>query len=164
MKLRFINDPSLREVSELVLLSELDYIKSLIPEMVLIMTSHKGIGLAANQVGILKRFFIFKDTEEIKLIINPEILELNKVETYQEGCLSIPGVFANTERATYVKLKFKDDSFNDIVTEYNGLQAIAIQHEVDHLNGKLYIDSLTYVKRTMTLSKYGKLTKKGNKR
>ena len=132
--------------------------------MILIMTSHKGIGLAANQVGILKRFFIFKDTEEIKLIINPEILELNKVETYQEGCLSIPGVIANTERATYVKLKFKDDSFNDIVTEYNGLQAIAIQHEVDHLNGKLYIDSLTYVKRTMTLSKYGKLTKKGNKR
>ena len=159
MRLRLMNDPVLRRPTVPVEQGELDYIKSLIPEMTKIMNDEEGTGLAANQVGISKRFFIIKDKEEVKLVINPEIVELGPLSSFQEGCLSIPGTSAETQRAQHIKLRFRDENFNEINTEYNGLSAVAIQHEVDHLDGKLYIDKLLPVRRMLTVNKYKKFLK-----
>ena len=159
MKLRLMNDPVLRRATVPVAPEELEHVKSLLPEMTEIMNKENGIGLAANQVGISQRFFIIKIEEQTKLVINPEIIEIGPLSDFDEGCLSIPGTSAITQRAQYVKLRYKDENFNDIETEYNGLSAVAIQHEVDHLNGKLYIDVLPPMRRALTVNKYKKYIK-----
>lgn len=159
MKLRLMNDPVLRKATSPVVQDDLETIKSLVPQMVEIMNAEEGVGLAANQVGVSKRFFIMKDGEEVRILLNPEIIELGPLTPFTEGCLSIPGTSAETQRAQHVKLKYKDENFNDIETEYNGLTAVAIQHEVDHLDGKLYIDHLQPMRRMMTVNKYLKFIK-----
>jgi len=165
MKLKLMTDLCLREKTTLVNESELSYIKSVIPDMIRIMNIEEGTGLAANQVGISKQFFIIKDNDEVKLIINPEITELGPLSPFIEGCLSIPGTSAETQRARHLKLKYRDENFNEIEIEYNGLAAVAIQHEVDHLNGKLYIDQLSPMKRLLTVDRHRKfLNSKGRKR
>ena len=156
MKLLLMNSPALREVCSPVSLEELDYVKSLVPAMALIAKQEEGAALAANQVGILKRFFVFKDGT---LVINPEILEIGPLKRFQEGCLSIPGTFADTQRAQTIKLRYKDSTFADIEIEYNGIQAVAIQHEIDHLDGKLYIDQLPPMKRLLVLDRHRKFMK-----
>jgi peptide deformylase len=154
----------LRTESEPVIEVELTDILSYIPEMIKIMNAEGGVGLAANQVGIAKRFFIIKLDEEVKLIINPTILEIGNTSKYEEGCLSIPGASAETYRARYIKIKYKDNSFNDVEQEFNGLAAIAIQHEIDHINGKLYIDHLEPMRRLLIANKHRDfLNKKGRK-
>lgn len=164
MYLRLMNDPVLREPTISVSQDELDYVKSLVPDMTKIMNDEGGYGLAANQVGISKRFFIKKDGEGVKLIINPEILELGPLQPYQEGCLSIPGTNAETQRAYRIKFKYKDESFNDVEEELTGIDAIAIQHEVDHLDGKLYTDSLSPMKKMLALKKYTSFVKRMGRR
>lgn len=160
-----MNDPVLREPTVPVTLEELEYVKSLIPEMIKVMNYEEGSGLAANQVGISKRFFIMKNGDEVKLILNPEILELGPLLPFQEGCLSIPGTSALTQRARRIKFKYRDESFNEIEGEYNDLLAIVIQHEVDHLDGKLYIDQLPPMRRLLTVDRHRKfLNMKGRRR
>ena len=156
MKLRLMNDPALREVCPPVLESELDYIKSLVPEMSKILEQEDGAALAANQVGIIKRFFLMKDG---KLIINPEIIEIGPLRPFEEGCLSIPGTFGPTQRAQTIKVKYKDETFTDVETEYKGIEAVAIQHEIDHLDGKLYIDQIPPMRRMLVLDKHRKFLK-----
>lgn len=135
---------------------ELDYIKSLVPEMSKILEAEDGAALAANQVGINKRFFLMRDG---KLIINPELLEIGPLTKYEEGCLSIPGTWAETQRAQYVKVRYKDESFADVEAEYNGQDAVAFQHEIDHLDGKLYTDQLKPMRRQLVLEKHRKFLK-----
>lgn len=161
MKLKLLNDPALREVCVPVEQGELEYIKSLVPEMTKILETENGAALAANQVGINKRFFLMKDG---RLIINPEIIEMGPLTKYDEGCLSIPGTWAETQRARQVKVRYKDDSFSDIEIEYNGLDAIAFQHEIDHLDGKLYTDQLKPMKRQLVLNKHRKFLKMRSRR
>lgn len=156
MKLRLMNDPALREVCPPVLESELDYIKSLVPEMSKILAQEDGAALAANQVGIIKRFFLMKDG---KLIINPEIIEIGPLKPFEEGCLSIPGTFGPTQRAQTIKVRYKDETFTDIEAEYKGMQAVAIQHEIDHLDGKLYTDQIPPMRRMLVLDKHRKFLK-----
>ncbi len=156
MKLRLMNDPALREVCPPVLESELDYIKSLVPEMSKILEQEDGAALAANQVGIIKRFFLMKDG---KLVINPEIIEIGPLKPFEEGCLSIPGTFGPTQRAQTIKVRYKDETFTDIETEYKGIEAVAIQHEIDHLDGKLYIDQIPPMRRMLVLDKHRKFLK-----
>lgn len=157
-----MNDPALRKVCEPVALEELDHIKSLVPDMLKIMSEEGGIALAANQVGVIKRFFVMSDG---KLIINPTITKLGPLSPYEEGCLSIPGVSGLTVRAQELTVSYKDETFSDITVSYNGLEAVAIQHEIDHLDGILYIDQIAPVRRHMLLEKYRKLAKiKGRKK
>ena len=161
MKLLLINDPALRKVCEPVLPEELDYIKSLIPDMQKILDKEEGAALAANQVGIIKRFFILKSGQ---LIINPEIIEIGALHPFDEGCLSIPGTSATTERAQHLKVRFKDENFLDVEIEYKGIEAVAIQHEIDHLDGKLYIDQLKPMRKILTLDRHRKFLKTRSRR
>lgn len=151
-----MNDPALREVCPPVLLEELDYIKSLVPEMSKILDQEDGAALAANQVGIIKRFFLMRSG---KLIINPEILEIGPLKPFEEGCLSIPGTSGTTQRAQTLKVRFKDETFSDVEIEYNGIEAVAVQHEIDHLDGKLYTDQIPPMRRMLVLDKHRKFLK-----
>lgn len=161
MKLRLMNDPALREVCPPVIEDELDYIKSLVPEMSKILEQEDGAALAANQVGIIKRFFLMKDG---KLVINPEIIEIGPLKPFEEGCLSIPGTYGPTQRAQTLKVRYKDESFADVEAEYNGMEAVAIQHEIDHLDGKLYIDQIPPMRRMLVLDKHRKFLKMRGRR
>lgn len=161
MKLLLMNDPALRQVCEPVKLEELDYIKSLIPDMKKIMEFEDGAALAANQVGVIKRFFLMKSGQ---LVINPEIVEIGPLTPFEEGCLSIPGTSATTQRAQKIKVRFKDESFLDVEVEYIGIDAVAIQHEIDHLDGKLYTDQLSPMRRMLVLDKHRKFIKMRGRR
>jgi peptide deformylase len=155
MKLRLVNDPVLRERALEVSKDEVADILSLVPEMTKIMNNENGLGLAANQVGLLKRFFIIKDENgDIQTIFNPEIIEMDQIRQYDEGCLSIPGASAKTRRAFSLKLKYKNESFEDTEKIFTEIIAVAIQHEIDHLNGKLYIDTLTSPQKILVLKKH----------
>lgn len=127
----------------------------------------QGVGIAANQVGDNRAIFILATPEAFnEVFLNPEILEKSEpIDFFEEGCLSVPGVTAqNKARFNKVKLKYTDyKTMQSVEKEYQGLTAVAIQHEVDHLNGKLYIDHLGPVAKSLTLGKYNKLLKSFNK-
>ena len=156
MKLLLMNDPALRKVCEPVKPEELDSIKAQVPDMMKLLEFEDGAALAANQVGIIKRFFLLRNGT---LVINPEILEIGPLTKYEEGCLSIPGAWAETQRAQHIKVRYKDENFADVEEEYNGQDAVAFQHEIDHLNGKLYTDQLAPMKRLLTLDRHRKFLK-----
>lgn len=161
MKLLLMNDPALRQVCEPVKPEELDYVKSLVPEMTTILEKEEGAALAANQVGIIKRFFLMKDGT---LVINPEILSAGPPQRFEEGCLSIPGTWAETQRSLHIKVKYKDSDFNDVEKEFIGVEAVAIQHEIDHLDGKLYVDQLQPMRKLLVLEKHRKFLKMRGRR
>ena len=150
----------MRELTTSILPHELSFVLDQVEEMTNIMRIEGGIALAANQVGIPKRFFIMKIEEQTKLFINPEILEMSGTSSYEEGCLSIPGVSAKTQRAKTIKLKFKDRDFADQQEEFIGINAVAVQHEIDHLDGKLYIDKLSAPNRMLLMEKHRQFLKK----
>ena len=104
----------------------------------------EGVGLAAPQVGLLRRFCIVDigDEEGLIELINPVIIETSGSQIGQEGCLSIPGESAEVERPMYVKVRAQDRFGNNIVVEGEGLKARAFCHEIDHLDGILYIDKV----------------------
>lgn len=156
MKIRLMNDPILHTPTTPVSRDELDYVKSLVPDMVQAMNNEGGAGLAANQVGIAKRFFILKEGDGSILFINPEIVSMNAKVEFQEGCLSIPGTSATTMRASELRLKYLDENFNEVEQDYREFVAAAIQHEVDHLDGKLYVDQLPPMKRSLVIKKHHK--------
>lgn len=162
MKIQLINSPYLRDKTNDVAVEEVNSIIELIPQMTQLMNSLNGLGLAANQVGLSKRFFIMKVGEDVDLIMNPTILEIGERKPFVEGCLSIPGTSATTQRARYLKLRYKDQGFNDVEREFHGMDALIIQHEVDHLDGKLYIDALPPMKKMLALKQHKDfLNKKG---
>ncbi len=110
----------------------------------------QGVGLAATQVDIHRRFFVADcggDEPEPLVFVNPEIIEQDGLFENEEGCLSFPGVFATVERAGTVKVKALDRNGEPFELEAEGLLAICIQHEIDHLNGKLFVDYLSPLKR-----------------
>ncbi len=116
-----------------------------IKEMFTVLKTKKGVGLAAPQVGIPKRFFIVEMQEEKTsyVCINPEILSFqNSFEVIDEGCLSIPGVWAPVSRSKKVSMKYTDLDGKEHIVKVTGLLARAFQHECDHLEGKLFIDLL----------------------
>lgn len=115
-------------------------IKELIEDMIDTMYEADGVGLAAPQVGILKRIFVIDVGEGPMVFINPEILETGGTQTGDEGCLSIPGYYAPVCRPNYVKVKFLDENMQEQVLEAEDFFARAILHENDHLNGVLFKD------------------------
>jgi peptide deformylase len=121
------------------------------------MLAENGMGLAANQIGYPIRIFILKKENSYEEYINPEVLSQEDLGTFEgEGCLSIPGVSAITKRYRRLRLRWQDRQGTTHEDDFENLQAFAVQHEMDHLNGKLYIDQFGPVKRQLMLSKHRK--------
>ena len=126
-----------------------DSIRQLAKNMLLTMYSAKGIGLAAPQVGVQKRILVidlnFEDPDTPpNVFINPEIISSSaSLDTYEEGCLSIPGVYLNVLRPSSIKLSYRDEMGRPKKMNAEGLMARCIQHEIDHLNGVLFVDKVT---------------------
>lgn len=143
-------DPRLRTKAKPVQLVD-DALRQLIDDMFETMYAAPGIGLAASQVNVHKRVVVMdlsEDNSEPLVFINPQFTVLSdELEQYQEGCLSVPGFYENVERPQKVRISALDrngDSFEMIA---EGLLAVCIQHECDHLNGKLFVDYLSTLKR-----------------
>ena len=161
-------DPILREKSASLEKVD-DEIRALLDDMLETMYAAPGIGLAAVQVGILKRLIVIdisKDEEKKNplILINPEIISRSqKKSIYEEGCLSLPGHFAEIERPAECEIKFVDYNGKEKKLHAKGLLATCIQHEVDHLNGILFIDYLSKLKKDMIIKKLIKHKKELNK-
>jgi len=151
-------DPRLRNVAQPVT----DFgpeLQKLIDDMYETMYHEKGIGLAATQIGIAKRLAVIDVSQERNqrlCIINPEILTREGSELMEEGCLSVPGIYDKAPRAVRVKMRALDRQGKSFELETDGLLAHCIQHEIDHLNGKLFIDYLSPLKRKMAQKKLEK--------
>lgn len=143
MKIRIYPDPVLRIVSRKVDFRDKE-IKSIIKKMKAAMKTEKGVGLAANQVGIAKRIILIDDFNEVIPMLNPEIVFMSETkETDLEGCLSFPEISVPISRSTMLKVKYEDEKGNEWIMEFEGLFARAVQHEIDHINGVLIIDYLS---------------------
>lgn len=140
-------------------------VEGLINNMVETMYAAKGIGLAANQVGVDKRIIVLDVPEEngsgknLIVLINPEIVVSEGKTTYEEGCLSLPGFTAEVKRFLKVRVRGLDRWGKDVEIDGEGLLAIALQHEIDHLEGILFIDRLSRLKRDIIKRKIAKTLK-----
>jgi peptide deformylase len=162
-----VPDPRLRQVSSPV--EEVDdEVRALIADMFDTMYAAPGIGLAAIQIGVPKRLLVIdlqepeeEDGEPVRdprVFINPEILTHSEVELpYQEGCLSVPDQYAEVERPDRIRARWLDEQGVSHEEDIEGLLAICLQHEMDHLEGILFIDHLSRLKREMILRKVAKL-------
>ena len=130
-------------------------IVQLIDDMLDTMYEQNGVGLAAPQVGMLKRIVVIDVGEGPIVMINPVILETSGSQTGSEGCLSVPGKNGTVTRPMYVKAQFQDEEMNTYIIEGEELLARAICHEVDHLDGKLYVDLVEGKLRDYELDGYG---------
>lgn len=115
-------------------------IRTLIDDMLETMYEHDGVGLAAPQVGVLKRIVVIDVGEGPVVMINPEIIETSGEQTGAEGCLSLPGKYGTVTRPNYVKAKFYDENMDEYEIEGEELLARAICHELDHLDGHMYTE------------------------
>ena len=164
-KLLYIPHPLLRQKAEKIKKvgeKELEIAK----KMKEIMLKAPGVGLAANQIGVLKQivtiFFIEEDTnKEIQYnLFNPEIISYsNEKVIMEEGCLSLPKQFAEIERPAKIKLQFLNERNKLIIKEASGVEARILQHEIDHLSGKLFVDYLSSLKRNIMIKKVQKFLK-----
>jgi peptide deformylase len=128
-------DPRLRTVAAQVTVFD-DELKQFVADMYETMYAANGVGLAATQVNVHKRVLVADmsdDRDEPMALINPEILEKDGQQVYQEGCLSFPGIYADVTRALRVKVRAQDASGNEIIVDVEGPLAVCIQHEMDHL-------------------------------
>jgi peptide deformylase len=157
-------DKRLRLVSEPV--KQIDAgIRKLVDDMFETMYKAPGIGLAAIQVGVAKRVITMDlskkdDSHQPQVFINPEITwQSEKVAKYEEGCLSIPDYYEEVERPAEVKVKYLDLAGKKQELEAKGLLATCLQHEIDHINGVLFIDHLSKLKRDRVIKKFAKAAK-----
>ncbi len=151
-------DPRLRNVAQPVEAVD-DNIRKLADDMLETMYAAPGIGLAATQVNVDKRVIVIDISEEKNqplYLINPEIIELAGVEEMEEGCLSVPGIYETVKRADQVRIRALGLDGKAFEMEANELLAVCIQHEIDHLDGKLFVDYLSQLKRTRIRKKHEK--------
>jgi len=142
-------DPRLRIKAKPVDVFDAD-LQRLVDDMFETMYDAPGIGLAATQVNVHKRVIVIDVSEEKDqplVLINPEILADRGLEEMQEGCLSVPDYFDNVQRSDWVRVRAQDQHGETFELETDGLLAVCIQHEIDHLNGKLFVDYLSELKR-----------------
>jgi len=141
VKVRILGDPVLRKKSVPVI--DFSVVRSIMEELKIIMYQEDGVGLAAPQLGISLRFFGMDDGSGFKMIVNPEIIERSEEkEIGEEGCLSIPNVFADIERSRWVRVRYQDEHGSYHEELLQGYSARIFQHEYDHLDGILFIDRL----------------------
>ena len=156
LDIRVLGDPVLRKITTPV--EEIDdRIRSLISDMFDTMYAAEGIGLAAPQVGRTERIAVMDVEGQKFALINPEIIESEGSARGEEGCLSIPDVFGEVTRATRVIVRALNEKGEQIEVEGTELLARCMQHEIDHLDGKLFIDYLSMLKRRSALSKWEKV-------
>lgn len=156
-----IPDPVLRQVCQPIVKVD-DRVRALADDMLETMYEAPGIGLAASQIGVLQRMFVLDVAPEDEpkspmVFINPKIVwSSDETSVYQEGCLSIPEYFEDVERPSAIKIQFMNREGSDQELEADGLFATCIQHELDHLNGTLFIDYLSKLKRDRVIKKFSK--------
>ena len=149
LKILEFPDPRLRTKASPVETVD-DELRSLIGDMFETMYEAPGIGLAATQVDVHKRLLVADvspDKSDPHVLINPEIIEKDGVTASDEGCLSVPGYYEEVQRAEHIRVRFLDRNGEQQEMEAEGLLAICIQHEMDHLEGKLFVDYLSETKR-----------------
>jgi peptide deformylase len=131
----------------------------LLDDMFETMYAAPGIGLAASQVDVHQRFMVIDVSEQKdqpRVFVNPHILRQSGEQVYQEGCLSVPGIFADVTRANEITVRALDRHGQPFELNVDGLLAVCIQHEIDHLDGKLFVDYLSPLKREMVRKKLAK--------
>lgn len=168
MNIIFVPDPVLKTVAQPVAKVD-DLIRKQFDDMLATMYDAPGIGLAANQVNLLNRVLVMdiasRDEEDSEkpapiFMANPEIIwESEDISVMEEGCLSIPGQFAEVQRPASVRVKYIDYNNTEQELLAEGLLSHCVQHEIDHLNGILFIDYLSSLKRSMILRKVAKLVR-----
>lgn len=142
-----------------------DELQKLAADMTDTMYDAPGIGLAAVQIGVLRRLLVIdvskdEDNKNPQVFINPEVVdESDERGIYDEGCLSIPDYYAEVERPASIKVNYLDLSGKAQTIQADGLMATCLQHEIDHLNGVLFIDYLSKLKKNMVIKKFTKLAK-----
>jgi peptide deformylase len=138
-------------------------LKRLVADMAETMYAAPGIGLAATQVDVHKQVIVVDVSERhdsLVVLINPEIVEASGVSDIEEGCLSVPGIYDTLERAERVKIRAYDQNGNAFTLEAQGLLAVCIQHEMDHLKGKVFIESLSQLKQQRIRARLAKQLRK----
>ena len=137
-------------------------LKKLVQDMTETMYSANGIGLAATQVNVHKRLLVLdisENQDKPRVYINPQILTSEGEQDHEEGCLSVPGIYANVKRAEIITIRALDSDGNSFEEQAEGLHAVCIQHEMDHLIGRLFVDYLSPLKRNMVRKKLEKQRK-----
>ena len=151
-------DPLLRQKAKPVSVVDAE-IRRIVDDMFETMYQAPGIGLAAVQVNILKRIIVIdisENKDQPLCLINPQIIEATGSEKSEEGCLSVPGIYEQVRRAEHIRVRALDREGHPIELETGGLLAICIQHEIDHLDGKLFVDHLSALKRNRIRKKLEK--------
>jgi peptide deformylase len=154
-------DPRLRTRAAPVTVFD-EPLRQFVADMFETMYAANGVGLAATQVNVHQQVLVIDMSEERDqplVLINAEIVEKEGAQVYQEGCLSFPGIYADVTRALKVKVKAQDVDGKAFVYEAEGPLAVAVQHEMDHLAGKVFVDYLSSLKRSMLLKRLEKQRK-----
>ncbi|MHB2148861.1 peptide deformylase [Calditrichota bacterium LG25] len=155
-KIRYIGDPVLRKVAEPITEFD-DKLKNFAEDLIDVMHVEDGIGLAAPQIGI-SRQIIAVDASELeenefpRVFVNPQILEASGEWVVEEGCLSIPGVREEVTRPETILLKFQDVEGESFTQEFSGWLSRILQHEIDHLNGILFVDRISPIRRNLLIA------------
>jgi peptide deformylase len=161
-----IPDERLRTVAKPVKSFDAE-LSRLIEDMIETMYDAKGIGLAATQVDVHQRLLVLDVSEmqdQPRVYINPEIIASEGSETCEEGCLSVPGIYAEVSRAEKVRVKAQNPDGTYFEEDIDGMHAVCVQHEMDHLVGKLFVDYLSPLKRRMVTKKLEKQRKISNQK
>ncbi len=162
-KLNILEFPDLRLTTVATAVETFDKaLKKLVEDMTETMYTANGIGLAATQVNIHKRLLVLdvsENQDQPRVYINPEILSQSGEQTHEEGCLSVPGIYANVKRAENITVKAQDLEGNSFEEQLEELHAVCVQHEMDHLIGRLFVDYLSPLKRNMVKKKLEKQRK-----
>jgi len=138
-------------------------LKRLVADMAETMYAAPGIGLAATQVDVHKQLIVIDVSERrdsLVVLINPEIVDASGVSDIEEGCLSVPGIYDTLERAERVKVRAYDQNGNSFTLEAQGLLSVCIQHEMDHLQGKVFVEYLSQLKQQRVRAKLAKQLRK----
>ncbi len=164
-KLEILHFPDSRLRAKARPVSEVDDdVRRLIDDMFETMYAAPGIGLAAIQVNVHKRVVVIdvsREQNEPRVFINPEILERDGEEEMDEGCLSVPGIYERVKRAERIRVRALDRDGQPFELEADGLLAVCVQHEIDHLDGKLFVDYLSQLKRNRIRKKLEKQARLG---
>lgn len=166
-EIRKYGDPVLRKKAETVKVFDKE-LKQLFQDMLETMYNAGGMGLAANQIGVLKRLIVLdastKDSTIVMALANPEVVSSSKgKEEFNEGCLSFPGINEKISRSKEIKVKAFDADGNELAIEAAGLLAIVLQHEIDHINGVIFTDRMSPVRKMLHNKELKELKKKYGK-
>jgi peptide deformylase len=159
-----VPDPLLKQVSQPVEKVD-EALRALMDDMLETVYAAPGIGLAAIQVGVPKRVIVMdlargEEPKQPRYFVNPEILWASEdIKPWEEGCLSVPEIFDEVERPAHVKLRYLDYHGAEVIEDAHDLYAVCIQHEMDHLQGVLFIDHLSRLKRDTAVRKVKKLVR-----